>query len=81
MNKKIIKRIFEEAYFVQKTNSNIRDTAKIFGVSKSTVHKDLHERLLILDIELFKKIAYIFESHLDVRHINGGQATKEKYAK
>ncbi len=81
MNKKIVKRILDEAYFIQKTNNNIRETAKIFGVSKSTVHKDLHERLLVLDIDLFKKIAYIFEEHLNVRHINGGRATKEKYAK
>ena len=53
MNKKIMKRIIDEANFVLKTNNNIRDTAKVFGVSKSTVHKDLHERLFELDISLF----------------------------
>ena len=41
MNKKIMKRIIDEANFVLKTNNNIRDTAKVFGVSKSTVHKEL----------------------------------------
>lgn len=81
MNKKIMKRIIDEANFVLKTNNNIRDTAKVFGVSKSTVHKDLHERLFELDISLFEKIANIFCNHLSIRHINGGEATRQKYAK
>lgn len=81
MNKKIMKRIIDEANFVLKTNNNIRDTAKVFGVSKSTVHKDLHERLFELDISLFEKIANIFWDHLSIRHINGGKATRQKYAK
>ena len=81
MNKKIIKRIIDEANFVLETNNNIRDTAKVFGVSKSTVHKDLHERLFELDISLFEKIANIFGNHLSIRHINGGEATRQKYAK
>ena len=81
MNKKILKRIIDEANFVLETNNNIRDTAKVFGVSKSTVHKDLHERLFELDISLFEKIANIFGNHLSIRHINGGEATRQKYAK
>ena len=81
MNKKIMKRIINEANIVLKTNNNIRDTAKVFGVSKSTVHKDLHERLFELDISLFEKIANIFGNHLSIRHINGGNATRQKYAK
>ena len=81
MNKKIMKRIIDEANFGLKTNNNIRDTAKVFGVSKSTVHKDLHERLFELDISLFEKIANIFGNHLSIRHINGGEATRQKYAK
>lgn len=81
MNKKIMKRIINEANFVLETNNNIRDTAKVFGVSKSTVHKDLHERLFELDISLFEKIANIFGNHLSIRHINGGEATRQKYAK
>ena len=81
MNKKIMKRIIDEANFVLKTNNNIRDTAKVFGVSKSTVHKDLHERLFELDISSFVKIANIFGNHLSIRHINGGEATRQKYAK
>lgn len=81
MNKKIMKRIIDEANFVLETNNNIRDTAKVFGVSKSTVHKDLHERLFELDISLFEKITNIFGNHLSIRHINGGEATRQKYAK
>ena len=81
MNKKIMKRIIDEANFVLKTNNNIRDTAKVFGVSKSTFHKDLHERLFELYISLFEKIANIFGNHLSIRHINGGEATRQKYAK
>ena len=81
MNKYIVGRVLEEANYIINTNCNIRDTAKKYNVSKSTVHKDLHERLLEIDIALYKQIANIFANHLDLRHINGGEATRKKYAK
>ena len=79
MNSIIKSRVIDEANYMLKTKETIRDVAKIFNVSKSTVHKDLHERLFELDNSLFKKIDEILKYHIDVRHIRGGESTKKKY--
>ena len=81
MNNKIYKRIIEEANYIISTNKTIRDVAKYMKVSKSTVHKDLHERLLEIDEKLYEKVYIILQKHLQIRHINGGNATKLKYEK
>ena len=81
MNNKIYKRIIEEANYIISTNKTIRDVAKYMKVSKSTVHKDLHERLLEIDENLYEKVDIILQKHLQIRHINGGNATKLKYEK
>ena len=81
MNNKIYKRIIEEANYIISTNKTIRDVAKYMKVSKSTVHKDLHERLLEIDERLYEKVDIILQKHLQIRHINGGNATKLKYEK
>lgn len=79
MNSLISKRVINEANYMLETKQTIREIAKIFNVSKSTVHKDLHERLFDIDIDLFNKIDDILKYHLDVRHIRGGESTKKKY--
>ena len=79
MNKNIIKRVLEEAKYMIKTGSTVREMALIFNVSKSTVHKDLHERLLDIDNSLYLEVDKILKYHTDVRHIRGGQSTKRKY--
>lgn len=81
MNSLITKRILEEASFMIDTKKTIREIAKVFNVSKSTVHKDLHERLIEIDSDLYLKIDNILKFHTDVRHIRGGEATKKKYKK
>lgn len=81
MNSKIVKRVLEEADYMLKTGETVRDLAKIFKVSKSTVHKDLHERLLDIDKKLYVKIDEILKYHTDIRHIRGGESTKKKYGK
>lgn len=81
MNSLIIKRVIDEAKFMLDTNMTIREIAKVFNVSKSTVHKDLHERLFDIDNELFTRIDSILKYHIDVRHIRGGESTKKKYKK
>ena len=48
-------------------------------VSKSTVHKDLHERLLKIDKEKYKNVEDILKYHIDIRHIRGGESTRKKY--
>ena len=75
----IEERALEIAKYIISSKTTVRDAAKIFGVSKSTVHKDLHERLFDIDKNLFKKVDKIMQEHLEIRHINGGNATKMKY--
>ncbi len=79
MSKTIIKRVLEVAEYILKTKDTIRKTASIFGISKSTVHKDLQERLKEIDLEKYNQIQGIFQNHIETRHILGGQSTKIKY--
>ena len=65
-------------YMIEK-KTTVRSTAKVFGISKSTVHKDLTERLPELSPELFKSVKKILEQNKMERHIRGGLATKHKY--
>ncbi|WP_017471021.1 sporulation transcriptional regulator SpoIIID [Amphibacillus jilinensis] len=61
------------------TKKTVRTIAKEFGVSKSTVHKDLTERLPELNPELSIQVKEILEHHKAIRHLRGGAATKRKY--
>lgn len=63
------------------TRKTVRVIAKEFGVSKSTVHKDLTERLPEINPELAKQVKEILEYHKSIRHLRGGEATKIKYKK
>ena len=81
MNNAIRNRVIEEANYMLQTKETLRQIAKIFNVSKSTVHKDLHERLFSIDYDLYNKIKSILKYHLDIRHIRGGESTKKKYKK
>lgn len=81
MNKYMISRINDEAQVVLDTKMTIREVAKLFKISKSTVHKDLNERLLDIDSEKYNQVKEIFQEHIDVRHIRGGESTKKKYLK
>lgn len=65
-------------YFVE-TKNTVRMIAKKFGVSKSTVHKDLTERLPEINPDLASQVKEILEYHKSIRHIRGGEATKIKY--
>lgn len=62
-----------------KTNKTIREVAKKFKVSKSTVHKDLHERLNDINIKIYNEVKEIMKKHIEIRHIKGGESTKNKY--
>ena len=81
MNNKIYKRVLKESKYVINDNMTIRQIAKILKVSKSTVHKDLHERLYNIDKNLYKNVDNVLQNHIKIRHINGGLATKLKYQK
>ena len=79
MNSLIAKRVMEEAKYMLDTKETIRQLALVFKISKSTVHKDLHERLLEIDYDLYKQIDSILKYHIDIRHIRGGESTKNRY--
>ena len=79
MNKKTLDRVIEEANYIFKTKKTIRETSYVFGVSKSTVHKDIREKLVLLDKNLYEKVSSILEYHIDIKHIRGGEATKRKF--
>lgn len=81
MNSLIFKRTIDEAIYMVETKKTIREIAKNFKVSKSTVHKDLHDRLIEIDSALYTKINDILKYHIDIRHIKGGESTKQKYKK
>lgn len=65
--------------YLVNTKKTVRVIAKEFGVSKSTVHKDLTERLVSIDSELAKEVKMILDYHKSIRHLRGGEATKQKY--
>lgn len=75
----IEERVIELANYIIENNSTVRETAKKFHVSKSTVHKDVSERLLKLNPALSKSVQKVLDENKAERHIRGGQATKEKY--
>ena len=79
MKMSITSRIFAEADFILKSNGTVRSVAKIFGVSKSTVHNDLSKKLKRLNLSLYQKVNNLLKFNLAERHIRGGEATKKKY--
>jgi putative DeoR family transcriptional regulator (stage III sporulation protein D) len=81
MNSIIFRRVMDEANEIINSKKTIREVAKIYNVSKSTVHKDLHERLYYINQERYKEIQEIFKYHIDIRHIRGGESTKKRYLK
>ncbi len=77
----IEQRAVDVANFIINKNATVRETAKKFGISKSTVHKDVTERLLSVNPNLANKAKMVLELNKSERHIRGGLATKEKYLK
>ena len=75
----IEERAVEIAYYIIEHKTTVRQTAKIFGVSKSTVHKDVTERLLKINPALAGEARKVLNVNKQERHIRGGFATREKY--
>ena len=67
------------AHYIIETKETVRSTAKTFGVSKSTVHKDVSERLVKINPSLAKQVREVLDENKSERHIRGGMATKLKY--
>lgn len=75
----IEERVLEVARYIIESRATIRKTAKMFGVSKSTVHKDITERLPKINPQIAKEAKDILDLNKSERHIRGGKATKMKY--
>jgi len=75
----IEERALEIAKYIISSRTTVRDAAKIFGVSKSTVHKDVTERLPKINPVVALQVKEIMDKNKAERHIRGGKATKMKY--
>ena len=75
----IEERAMEIAYYIIENNATVRQTAKAFGISKSTVHKDVTERLTQINQLLAVQARQVLDVNKSERHIRGGLATREKY--
>ena len=76
----IDERAIELAHYIIDSKDTVRGAASKFGISKSTVHKDLSERLLKINPVLAKEVRKILDKNKAERHIRGGMATKLKYS-
>lgn len=79
MEKYMFNRVIKEGEYLLNTDKTIREVASDFKISKSTVHKDLKERLPLLDKNLYKLVDKALNDHLANRHIKGGESTRLKY--
>lgn len=77
----IEERVLQIANFIIDTGYTVRQAASIFKVSKSTVHKDITERLPIINPSLYEKAREVLDKNKSERHLRGGLATKNKFKK
>ena len=75
----IEERVRQCAEYIIQTGCTVRACSAHFSISKSTVHKDITERLQYIDADMFEMVRDVLALNLQQRHIRGGQATKEKY--
>jgi putative DeoR family transcriptional regulator (stage III sporulation protein D) len=75
----IQKRVLEISNYIIESSATVRQTARVFGVSKSTVHKDITERLPLINEIIATRVRDILDNNKAERHLRGGEATKRKY--
>lgn len=81
MKNEIINRVLKMADLMLEYKSTVREVASMVGYSKSTVHKDLSEKLRLIDFEKYEKVHELLNYNKSIKHIRGGEATKFKYLK
>lgn len=81
MKREVHIRVIEAAQHILKTGATVRACADAFGVSKTTIHKDMRERLPQLSPHTARLVDAVLNKNREERHIRGGQATKEKYSR
>ena len=79
MKEYIEQRAIEIASYIIENNATVRQAAKAFGISKSRVHKDISERMLMINPTIAKDVRKVLDVNKSERHIRGGLATREKY--
>ena len=79
MDEAIIRRCVTVAHHMLETRSTVRQAAAKFGMSKSSVHKDMCTRLPQIDARLARQVASLLEYNKAVRHLRGGEATRRRY--
>ncbi len=79
MDQAIEERCILLARYILRTGDTVRGAARHFQMSKSSVHKDVHERLRLVHPGLFEEVQQVLDYHQAVRHIRGGQATKRRW--
>ena len=79
MDNNLKNRVITEANIFLDNKTTVRGVSKKIGISKSTVHKDFIERLKEIDLFLYNKVIEQLKYNKDIRHLRGGQATKEYY--
>ena len=79
MNDRIADRVTEEAKYILDTGATVRACAQKSGVGKTTVHKDMREKLPMMDAALAKRVGEILDKNRNERHLRGGEATRQKY--
>ncbi|MQL53332.1 sporulation transcriptional regulator SpoIIID [Desulfofundulus thermobenzoicus] len=79
MQEYIQKRVLDICAYILETQATVRQAAQVFQVSKSTVHKDMTERLPALNKQLAREVRNILEHNKAERHLRGGEATRKKY--
>lgn len=79
MQEYIRRRVLDIGNYIMESSATVRQTADVFGVSKSTVHKDVTERLPQINEKLAMEVKHILENNKAERHLRGGEATRKKY--
>ena len=79
MKEIVEERVARLGEYIVEQNATVRATAGKFGISKSTVHKDVSKRLRYIDSTLYKKVNKVLQQNKSERHIRGGEATRNKY--
>ena len=81
MSDTIEERACELAVYIIEAGATVRAAARHFGISKSTVHKDISQRLQHYNLSLYTQVRQVLDQNKALRHIRGGMATKAKYEK
>ena len=80
MREEVRLRVMQAAEHILETRATVRACAGKFGVSKTTIHKDMRERLPKMDADLSRRVDAVLQRNLQERHLRGGEATRRKYS-